>query len=196
MIEVGANVGVFTVWIERRLRACPKIKGIFAFEPSLEAFRRLLKNCAANDCRRVSLINMALSDKPGVLSFFEPSGHLTNGSFSKSFAELFSADVKETYVSVGTGSMIEMLINCGDSLLFKLDAEGHEAAVILGLAPLFSKANVDLLIEVLPSFEENILSALTAVCENDQPLRVGERDRLFKCRPKIGDVGSACSVQR
>jgi FkbM family methyltransferase len=183
VLEVGANVGIFSVWMESRLRSCSKLRGMFVFEPSVEAYSRLLKNAAANDCRRLSLLNMAISDRTGSMCFFEPEGHLTNGSLSREFAASFSNVIRESFVPATTIDALAETIPDGAAVFIKIDVEGHEAGVIRGCASLFRRANVDLVIEVLENFEDDIFSSLRAVCEFEKVARLGQRDWLIRCRP-------------
>ena len=48
IIEIGANVGVFTVFFNQLIKTHPgaRLKSIVAFEPSQEAYSRLMQNCA------------------------------------------------------------------------------------------------------------------------------------------------------
>lgn len=185
IFEVGANVGVFSVWMESRLRACSRLRGMFVCEPSIEACSRLIKNSAANDCRRLSILNLAISDRPGTMSFFEPEGHLTNGSFSYDFARVFSEVIRETLVPVTTIDVLAAAVPDNAAVLLKIDAEGHEASVIRGCANLFGRVSVDLIIEILDGdeSESDVYGALQLVCEFEKVARLGERDWLFRCRP-------------
>ena len=71
------------------------LREVVAFEPSQEAYRRLLINLAANDARAVRTFNAAVARDAGFRTFFEPRNHLTNGSFHKEFSQIFSDDVDE-----------------------------------------------------------------------------------------------------
>lgn len=60
VIDVGANIGVYSILAQRRVG---ETGYIWAFEPSSESYRRFLKNIALNNCSRVRPIQMALSDR-------------------------------------------------------------------------------------------------------------------------------------
>lgn len=189
VIEIGANVGIFTVWLEQRLRQCPRLRGHYVFEPSVEAHARLVRNAAANECRRLSLLNLAVSDQSGTLTFYEPQGHLTNGSFSRAFAELFSETVRECRVPAATLDFLRDLIPDGAAILLKVDVEGHELGVLRGCESLFRRTRVDLVIELLEATEVALcLQQLQRLCEVGAPTRLGERDWLLCCRPRLTPV--------
>jgi FkbM family methyltransferase len=129
VLEIGANVGVFTLFFAEALRRRGPTRRVFAFEPSVEAFSRLLENLRQNEIANVSAFNCAAAET-GLVSFFEPRGHLTNGSMDPEFAALFSGEVvKRGVVAVG-GTHIAALVAGFDRLLLKIDVEGAECAVL------------------------------------------------------------------
>jgi len=153
VVEIGANVGVFTVFMSevKRAKALPKLR-IVSFEPSREAFTRLLDNLAFNSSDS-EVYNCAVSDRGGVIEFFEPRGHLTNGSIYPSFASVFSSDVRRNRVlTIGGAELEEIVPNPGKTLL-KIDVEGAEALVLRGLRPWVTAVRPDVILEVLPGFE-------------------------------------------
>jgi FkbM family methyltransferase len=115
IIEIGANIGVYTVFLDALTRLPgSKLTKIIAFEPSPEAFRRLLENLRANRARHVHALQAAVAPASGLQAFFEPAGHLTNGSFVREFAELFSESITETeVVVVDTAELERFLSNAG-----------------------------------------------------------------------------------
>jgi FkbM family methyltransferase len=67
VIDVGANIGVYSILAQQRVG---NTGYVWAFEPSSESYRRLLKNLALNKCDRVQPAQTALSarsDTPFVL---------------------------------------------------------------------------------------------------------------------------------
>jgi FkbM family methyltransferase len=156
IVEIGANVGVYTAYFAK---ACTEGQSIFAFEPSRKAFARLKENLALNGGARVQPFNMAVTDKPGLVSFFEPAGHLTNGSLKRDFAAFFSENVQTSTVEAVDGTFLAKLLAPYRRPLLKIDVEGAEAEVLRGLAPLIGAVRPDLIIEVLNDYE----SALNAL---------------------------------
>jgi FkbM family methyltransferase len=158
VIEIGANVGVYTVFLDALAKDLPgsKLRNIIAFEPSQEPFRRLLENLRANKARHVTAIQAAVGSESGLRSFFEPEGHLTNGSFIREFAELFSDSIIETNVAVVGVAELERFLKGAEKALIKLDVEGFEPVLIAALSTLLRKYHPDLLIEVLDDTAEQL----------------------------------------
>jgi FkbM family methyltransferase len=153
VIEIGANVGVFTLFFTRRY---PHAR-IYAFEPSVAAYRRLLANLAANEEERATTFNCAVSDSTAFIDFFEPSGHLTNGSLDASFAAQFSDNVvKRRVLAIDAHSLAPLI---SGRTLVKLDVEGAEPRVLAAMAGLLREHRPDLVIEVL----ENTVADLNRI---------------------------------
>jgi FkbM family methyltransferase len=60
VIDVGANIGVYSILAQRQVG---DTGFVWAFEPSSESYRRLLKNLALNKCSRVQPAQIALSNR-------------------------------------------------------------------------------------------------------------------------------------
>jgi FkbM family methyltransferase len=149
ILEVGANVGVFSLFLAKRF---PQAK-VYCFEPSRLAFSRLLANLAANpEVDNLYPYNCAIYDTAGFLTFHEPVGHLTNGSFHADFAGQFAA-TKSTFVPAMTPAALEPLL-AQTPILVKIDVEGAEPELLQSLEPLLRKHQPDLIIEVLPTVEK------------------------------------------
>ena len=160
VVEIGSNVGVFSLFFAKLRRAEAPV---FCFEPSAEAFRRLLDNIGRKPPPNFFLIPAAVSDKCGLLTFYEPTAHLTNGSLLESFALLFSDDVRKNLVPSVNGMALEDLVRPYGSLLLKIDVEGAEVTVIHALNDLILAKRPEIIMEVLDPFvaELNTLTVLT-----------------------------------
>lgn len=159
IIEIGANVGVFTCLFG--IRMAESGGNVFAFEPAPKAYARLLENLRLNGLERVRTFNAAVGRGTGFQSFFEPEGHLTNGSLVEDFAHQFSGTVKSRPVLVVDASLLQSLLGGGGRVLVKVDVEGYEAEVIEALAPVLRSHRPDLLLEVLPEYAARIEAALS-----------------------------------
>jgi len=87
VIDIGANVGLFSLYASKKIENKEGV--VYAFEPSPEAYRRLLNNRHLNNAHNLKPFNLAIGDNSGFLDFFEPRGHLTNGSFLLDFAKIW-----------------------------------------------------------------------------------------------------------
>src|SRR6202007_1068 len=106
---------------------------VYAFEPSLEAFRRLLNNLRENQTQNVHAFHCAVSSSSGFANFYEPQSHLTNGSPFPEFASRFSNQVCQKTVLTLAGSCLEVVIVPGHKVLLKIDVEGAEGIVLRSL---------------------------------------------------------------
>ena len=156
VIEIGANVGLFTVFMgERARRAGRSTPRFFAFEPSRTAYARLLDNLALNDLD-AQVFNCAVGSERGLAAFHEPRGHLTNGSLVREFAGLFASEVRSSQVEVVAADEIGALVARGARTLVKIDVEGAETQVLAGLRPWLCEQKPDVILEVLPSLQDEL----------------------------------------
>jgi FkbM family methyltransferase len=147
VIEIGANVGLYTVFLSTLVGPTGKV---FAFEPSPEAFRRLSTNLRLNhSSSNVQPFQCAVGAASGFVEFYEPEGHLTNGSLLPDFAAIFSERVSvRTSVAV-EGALLEQLIT-DEPILLKIDAEGAEELILRAMESFIVRRRPDILLEVLP----------------------------------------------
>ncbi len=149
IVEIGANVGVYSLFFAnaRRSESVP----VFCFEPSTEARTRLELNQGSRQ-RNVHIIPAAVFNVAGLQIFYEPKGHLTNGSMSKDFASIFSAEVMSSIVPTVDGSSIASLLDPFKNVLIKIDVEGAEEQVLHSLEALLATHRPDLVLEVLEMY--------------------------------------------
>jgi len=120
VVDVGANIGVFSLWAER-LGA-----EVTAFEPEPRTFASLVANVAG---RRISPTQAALADRavPAVrlyLSEVDSTRHTLVGK------EIESGEPLSDFVDVPTVTLADV-VGAGCDLL-KLDCEGAEFEALLG----------------------------------------------------------------
>jgi len=151
VIEIGANVGVFTTFVGATARAQSHALRVFAFEPGRAAYARLIENLQLNGLNDVRTFNCAVGRETDFADFFEPVGHITNGSLSREFALQFSEDVRCIRTLVIDAQLLDELIADSDRVLIKMDVEGAEPMIVRALERMFRRVSPDLLIEVLPS---------------------------------------------
>jgi len=173
VIEIGTNVGVFTVFFASWLAKRTKGK-VFAFEPSRTAYERLLKNVAANAITNAVAFNCAVGSQTGFFPFFAPEQHLTNGSLDAEFARQFTSILKSEPVLVVDACLIQQLFEPDVPVLLKIDAEGAETNVLRSLEHFIRIRRPDIVLEVLPQYEAN-LNELSFLCSAGY--------RFFSIRP-------------
>lgn len=97
-------------------------------------------------------IPAAVANTAGLARFYEPVGHLTNGSMVERFAAIFSDQVRTTLVPSLTGDAVHSLIANEARVLIKIDVEGAEVEVLNSLRMLIDAKHPDVVLEVLPMF--------------------------------------------
>jgi FkbM family methyltransferase len=120
VVDVGANIGVFSLWAERRGA------DVTAFEPEPRTFASLVMNVAG---RRISPRQAALVGEPAptvrlYLSELDSTRHTAVGK------EIESGEPLRDYVDVPTVTLADV-VGSGCDLL-KLDCEGTEFEALLG----------------------------------------------------------------
>lgn len=172
IVEIGANVGVFTLFLGTLARQSRKSIPVFAFEPSRQAYQRLLANLSANSLFDiVTPFNIAIANENGFVSFYEPEGHLTNGSLQRDFSEQFSERIQQGTVFALDASQLESLLQPYQRILLKIDVEGAEAMILQALQPFIQKKTPDIILEVLP-VTQPALNALAFLTELYQLSRI------------------------
>lgn len=150
VVEIGANVGVYSSFFvqQRRSNEVP----IFCFEPSREAFSRL--NANIQQAPNFHALPAAVSDRCGLVEFFEPAGHLTNGSLLQPFAAIFSSNLQRNLVVSVDGNCVEDLVRPFNSVLLKIDVEGAEETVLRSLQRMITAKRPEIVLEVLEQFAQ------------------------------------------
>jgi len=158
IVEIGANVGLYSVFFDALIKQNSEccLRRVYAFEPSSEAFLRLLANVKANGAHFVTPFAVAVSDTTGFLAFHEPDGHLTNGSLSPGFASQYSPSVRSTTTVALDGAALTQLFEQHKRVLLKIDAESHEPHILRAMESIVTQHAPDILVEVLPSIDKEL----------------------------------------
>lgn len=148
VLDIGANEGIYT------LLACaadPEVNAM-AFEPVPQVFAKLQANVEANGWTdRCALVRQAASDRKGTATFhMAPSGGSIHAGFYPDRVITSSSD---------KGSLIEVEVVTVDEAcaaekgrvgLVKIDVEGYEDQVLLGMTRILSQDGPDLVVECMP----------------------------------------------
>jgi FkbM family methyltransferase len=123
VVDVGANIGAFSLY-----QAMVKEAGsVIAFEPSPDAFVRLAKNVQINGLLNVRVVNAAVGDKQGVLSFSE-------GRMSVNSKVSENGSLKVPCMTLDTE-----LSHIPSIDILKVDTEGYEMHVLQGASETLKK---------------------------------------------------------
>lgn len=129
VVDVGANIGVFSVCQARRGAR------VFAYEPHPRAFANLASNLRANGVESlVSCVNAAVSNSEG-------SGWLATdtGSTSSRLSLTVTREGFEVPTVTLDASLAELGVSSVD--LLKIDVEGTEIAVLAGASVTLERAS-------------------------------------------------------
>lgn len=121
LVDVGANVGLFTLLAARIGRP------VLAVEPHPLNMRHLLRNVRDNSVADVEVYPVALSTAPGVVTL--------RGGGQGASVERDWGGIEATYETLVPATTLDRLLEgryLGRQLLIKVDVEGHEHAVLRG----------------------------------------------------------------
>ena len=136
--DVGANAGFWEVALASRC------KQIVAFEPVPANFQRLQEHVELNGLRNVVLVNAAVSERTGYLSFAEDGSmsHVTD----------------EGPIQAPATSIDEFVSSHAPPSVAKIDVEGHAPQVLEGMSETLRRFHPRLLIELHDEAEERRVS--------------------------------------
>jgi len=132
--DIGANIGIFTLLMSHLVRQEGKV---YAIEPEINNFKHLLDSIEVNNIKNILPLQIAVGEKDGTLQFDR-----RGGSFS---GRVVDSDIHYT----PTRNIMPIFVRSIDSLvnsnladppdLIKIDVEGFESKVILGMKEVISK---------------------------------------------------------
>jgi FkbM family methyltransferase len=143
VIDIGANIGIYSILAEKRMDGTGEV---WAFEPSLETFRRLKKNLQLNACQRVRPFRVALSAQASASA--ELKSDVGFGDAYRYLSPDGSADaddVGQEWVPVTTLDIFSQAHQIEGVALLKIDVEGGEYLALQG-AQEFLRANPEVCI--------------------------------------------------
>lgn len=122
-MDVGANVGLYALFVSSYCKASGKTPVIYAIEPAVQMANRLQDNIHASGAK-VQIIRAAVSDKTG-------TGNLEGGHENRGEASLQAGDKGEIVV-IDTLARIALSHGLTKIDAMKLDIEGHDLQALTG----------------------------------------------------------------
>jgi len=144
-LDVGANLGFYSLKIARRIYASGKV---YAFEPHKRLVELAQRSVYLNGLSGVvSFYPVGLSDKDSAAKFAYPPGHLGGGAIATGNYANFSVIDSEIRT---LESLLGRDFKCD---LMKIDVEGHELSVLRGMPNVLKNSpNLKILFEKLGTF--------------------------------------------
>jgi len=138
VVDVGANIGHYTKKFSDLVGSQGRV---IAVEPVPETFELLSANVLLFQHSNVTLLNMAASDRPGVVGMQIPRfetglNNYYQANLSKGKADLYVLTAK-----------LDALALPHPIRLMKIDAEGHDRAVLWGAEALLARDHPILIVE-------------------------------------------------
>ena len=162
VLDIGANVGVYSLALARRAGPTGRV---YAYEPAGEPRRLLAKGKDANMLQNLHIMDAALSDRPR-------QAHLAAGVSSELHS--LSEDPTGETVSVTSLDVEDAGRDWGSPDFVKIDAEGEEHRIIQGGRSFFTRHSPLVMFEVKAG-----LSADTTIADAFHALGYG----IFRLLP-------------
>jgi len=137
-IDVGANVGHYTCTMARYVGASGRV---LAFEPIPTSFALLAANVRASGVRNVTLFNVALSSEASVSAMSIPRYEETG------ICNYYQARISNEGDFPVLCMKLDAIPILGKVALVKIDVEGHDLQVLIGMETLLSKDRPLLIVE-------------------------------------------------
>jgi len=129
MIDIGSNIGFFSLLALNKLN----YKKVYAFEPHPDSFSRLSMNVHLNNLEKnMEVFNFPLSATEEVMDFKAGKVHTGGSSLAKNRKEEV-ADVLKMSTKTFDAVSEHIHIDVERISFVKIDVEGHENEVLLGM---------------------------------------------------------------
>lgn len=134
LVDVGANIGLYSCTLGRRRLLKPGANRIYAYEPNPDTFARLRQSAEGLG---LDLINKAVGNQTGKLHFV--GGAVSNIFTSVEFAT--SMNIPSETIEVECCRLEDEPID-GSDIILKIDVEGQELRVLQGARKWFEASRV------------------------------------------------------
>lgn len=174
VVDVGAYKGGYTYWMRDAVGSSGRV---FAFEPQAELAERLRRTVEAFGWENVSIHRTALSDRAGSAPLYVPGRSSPRASleWERVGARSDEVEVERLDDVLEANGLMERVT------FVKVDAEGHELAILRGAARTLTTARPRLIVEC----EERHTDAHSVAEVVEYLSRVGYAGTLFAGNARI-----------
>jgi len=180
LVDVGANVGMYTIWAAATRKA-----RVVAFEPEAQNYALLNRNIQLNDvASRVTAYCVGLSDRAGLSALH--MADMSVGGSNHALGEALDFEHKPMRTNFVQGSIaatLDQLVSSGAVPVpnhVKIDVDGFEPRVIAGARETLKDARVkSLLVEINRNLDDHVaaVSNLQAMGFALDPAQVARAER-------------------
>jgi FkbM family methyltransferase len=162
VLDIGSNIGYTSILMSRLVG---KDGNVYAFEPMSQNLAILHKNISLNNCKNITVIDKALSDKNGEIDFFTP----LNGEELSMSSMVWGNGIKDWKKQLVKTICLDDNADLKDlsPKLIKIDVEGAEGIVVTGMQKLIARSKPSIFIECTEKGREitwTILKTLNYSC--------------------------------
>jgi len=185
-VDIGSNIGIYTGFI-------PQVVGqegkIIAFEPIKRLYQQNLKSIERNKYKNVILYNDACSDRVGTNKIYLTAFSLGSSAISPSELQRERYAIDEEYFeTITTVIGDDILLKEAHIDFIKIDVEGHEYAVLLGIQKTLEKFRPKMILEFSPLFTPETTEKIIELLEPLYTHTFIIEDRI-RCRNTKEDIG-------
>ncbi len=142
-LDIGANSGYYSFYFAKKFT---NLK-IQAFEPNDDAYKKFLKTILKNSFKNIKISNFGLSNinkKIKMITWFKHGVAKTNSIILDKSHDTKNSKIFDANLRIG-----DEVINLKEKkILFKIDVEGHELSVLVGLKRLLNHNKCLILVEI------------------------------------------------
>jgi FkbM family methyltransferase len=159
VIDIGANIGITTVAISKRIGRRGKL---YSFEPTPDYFNVLKDNISTNGLGNVEVYELAVTDKAGKVYFYQKG--LSSGI-------VFEEGAKKFEVATTTIDRLVSEEKIGKIDLINMDCEGSELLALRGAEETLSKNKVKIFCEIHHDFLRQLGQSVKDIIQYLQELK-------------------------
>ena len=183
VIDVGANVGVYTFSAARQVGSAGRV---LAVEPFSGCVRCLQETCKINQLSWVTICAGAASDRSGIARLSLNTASELNEIVNPDTTEMMEPATFEEVTCFTLDSLVEKH-NISEIDFVKIDAEGHELQVLLGSERILNQFLPNILYENIAGSQGSNLPVANFL--------IAKGYKLFKYKPYIQELIPIASIE-